>query len=84
MNLLVDFPFEEGGSIFVEVTFQNQCQIIKAGNFSNHPIKAVASFESALDSIKPIASAIISKLNNINNPPDDHKKEDSIRVRIHL
>ena len=72
MNRLVEFPLEEGGSIFVEVNVpESECQIIKAGSLGDLPIKAATSFESALDSIKPIASAVISKLNNINNPPDE-------------
>ena len=72
MNRLVEFPLEEGGSLFVEVTVpESEGQIIKAGSLGDLPIKAAASFESSLDSIKPIASAIISKLSHIDNAPDE-------------
>ena len=72
MNRLVEFPLEEGGSIFVEVTVpESEGQIIKAGTIGDLPIKAAASFESSLDSIKPIASGIISKLSHIDNAPDE-------------
>lgn len=74
MNRLVEFPLEEGGSILVEVAVtEPEGQIIKAGasGIEDLPHKAAISFESALDSIKPIASAIITKLNGIKNPPDE-------------
>lgn len=74
MNQLVEFPLEEGGSILVEVEVsESEGQIIKAGTrrIEDLPLVAARSFESALDSIKPIASAIIAKLNGIKNPPDE-------------
>lgn len=72
MDRLVEFPLEDGGSILVNVTVpESEGQIIKVGSIDDLPIRAANSFESALDSIRPIANAIISKLNNINNPPDE-------------
>lgn len=82
MNRLVEFSLEEGGSIFVEVDVpESEGQIIKAGVADDLPLKAALSFESALDSIKPIAGAIISKLNDIKNPPDEIKVEFGLSMK---
>jgi hypothetical protein len=41
MNRLVEFPLEEGGSIFVEVNVpESEGQIIKAGSSDDLPVKS--------------------------------------------
>ncbi len=72
MNRFVEFPLEEGGSILVQVAIsEEEGRLIKAASPEDLTTKAATSFENALSSVRPIANAVVSKLQNLNYPPDE-------------
>lgn len=72
MKQLVEYPLEEGGSILVEVTVSDiEGRIQKAGRPDELPVKAAITFEAALNTIRPVANAIVSKLDGLQRPPDE-------------
>ena len=67
---MIKFPLDSGGFIYVEVEdIDGEAGIVKAGR--GLPEEATKSFESALNSLNPIASTIVSKLLSVSNPPDE-------------
>lgn len=80
MSRLVKYPLESGGFIFMEVeTSEPEGGMVKASR--GLPEEATQSFESALDSLSPIANAIISKLLNISHPPDEAAVEFGLTLK---
>jgi len=72
MKGFVEYPLQEGGSILVEVDVpESEGALIKVASASDLTIKAATTFEDALGSIKPLANAVVSKLQNLNYPPDE-------------
>ncbi|MBN1236385.1 MAG: hypothetical protein JW999_10120 [Methanotrichaceae archaeon] len=72
MKQLVEYPLEEGGSILVEVTIpEGEAKIQKAGLQKELPIKAAITFEAALNTIRPVVNAVISKFDGLKKPPDE-------------
>lgn len=69
MTRLIEFPLEDGGSIWVEVMSQNNemTPVMRGGNV---PEKAHHTFESAFEKVRPTAIAIITKLRTLHDPPD--------------
>jgi hypothetical protein len=80
MNRLVKFPLDSGGFVYLEVAeAEVEGGLVKAGRgFSE---EAKESFESALDGLSPIATAIISKLINISNPPAEASVEFGLTLK---
>lgn len=72
MRQLIEFPLEEGGSVLVQVDEPApEGAVVKAARPGEIMAKASQTFESALDKVKPAASAIISKLRYLADPPDE-------------
>ncbi|HNY34003.1 MAG TPA: CU044_2847 family protein [Methanothrix soehngenii] len=72
MKGFVEYPLEEGGSILVEVDMpESEGRLVRAASPDNLTVKVASSFENALASIKPLANAVVSRLNNISHPPDE-------------
>jgi hypothetical protein len=69
-NRLVKYPLESGGFVYVEATAQAQeGGVVKVSR--GNPDEAAQSFESAISTLSPVANAIISKIINTANPPDE-------------
>lgn len=81
MKRLVEFPLEDGGAIVVEVDGPEPrggpVRGIRAGEVIE---KAAQTFEAALDKIKPAAAAIITKLRQLGEPPDEVGVEFGIKL----
>jgi hypothetical protein len=72
MKAFVQFPLEECGLFFLEVDMpESEGMLIKVASSRDLTAKATASFENAVDSIKSPADAVVSKLPNLNYPPDE-------------
>jgi hypothetical protein len=71
MKRFVQYPFEGGGSILVEVDVDESERIVRASSADDLTVKAATSFEDAVGSIRPLANAVVSKLQNLNYPPDE-------------
>ena len=76
MRQLIEFPLEGGDSILVQVDEPApEGAVVKAARPGEIVTKASQTFESALDKVKPAASAIISKLRGLADPPDEIEVE---------
>jgi hypothetical protein len=81
MKELVKFEFEDGGSIWVEVEETSiQEGLMSAGVQETLRESLTLTFEAALEKIKPVANAIISKLQDLSIPPDQIKAEFGIKM----
>jgi hypothetical protein len=70
MNRLVKFPLESGGFVYIEVSeMEREGGLVKAS--SGLPDEVSETFESALNSLSPIANAIVSRLISVSNPPSE-------------
>jgi hypothetical protein len=73
MKQLIEFPLEDGGHILVEVYEDDaQSSIVRASLDVDETIKkAQQTFESAMDKVKPAASAVIAKIRSLHDVPDE-------------
>jgi hypothetical protein len=69
---MIEYPLEDGGSVLVQVQVPpSDERIFEAARAGDVIEKAEETFEKALDSVKPAASAIIDKLRELTDPPDE-------------
>ncbi|MFK0734873.1 MAG: CU044_2847 family protein [Gloeotrichia echinulata GP01] len=69
---LAQFSLSDGTTFLVEVDEPESNAIQRVSIPSGKQVlKAQQTFEEALDKIKPVASAIISKLRDLNQPADE-------------
>lgn len=83
MKRIVEFPLESGESILIEVdeTAQTDDRI----GIGNQVIdKATQTFEAALETVKPIANAIITKIGSIKQPADEVEVKFGIKISAQL
>ena len=72
MKCLIEFPLEDGGSIWVEVEEPDPPGgVVRAANPREMMAKAGQTFEEALDKIKPAADVLVAKLRGLSDPPDE-------------
>ncbi|MGA9771596.1 MAG: CU044_2847 family protein [Blastocatellia bacterium] len=81
MKKLVEFPFDDGTTMFVEV----EDPVTNVGTVRGaHPVelaeKAKQTFEASLEKIKPTASAIIAKLRELSDQPEQVAVEFGIKL----
>ena len=62
MKRIVEFPFAEGESIFVEVEEPESDRISRLDDAIE---KAQNSFESVMDKLKPVANAVITRITKL-------------------
>ncbi|MCP4580496.1 MAG: hypothetical protein GY839_02680 [candidate division Zixibacteria bacterium] len=81
MKQLVEFPLDDGSSILVEVDESESAGMAAPVAFGEKTIeKAKQSFETALDKVKPTANAVISKLRDLTEQPDEINVEFGIKL----
>jgi Trypsin-co-occurring domain 1 len=68
---LVSFPLEAGGSIVIEVEEEAQGPVTRGLRPSDLVTAAGASFEAAIDAVKPAAAAIAGKLRGLADAPEE-------------
>lgn len=83
MKRIVEFPLESGEFILVEVdeTIQTDERI---GLREQVVDKATQTFESALETVKPIANAIITKIGSLKQPADEVEVKFGIKISAQL
>lgn len=81
MKQFVEVPLEEGGSILVEVEEVEET-VIRAGGGPGEIVKAKESFESAVEMIKPVAYAIVGKMREIPESPDEINVEFGLGLKL--
>ena len=81
MKRLVEFPLEDGSTILVEVDEpEGPGGAVQVRRDSKTVEKAKQTFEAALDKIKPTANAVISKLRNLYDAPDEVTVEFGLKL----
>ena len=70
MKHLVEFPTEDGSVILMEVDEPEIEGVVRVARIDDVAEVASQTFESALDGMRPAASAIIKKLRDMSVPPD--------------
>ena len=81
MKRLIEFPLENGGSITVEADgLALDGERIRRARVSEMTEKAKETFEAALEKIKPAATAMIAKLRNLGESPDEIRLEFGIKL----
>jgi hypothetical protein len=77
---LIEFPLDDGSSILVEVDEPETEGTVRAARPGEVAETARQTFEGALEKIKPAAIAIISKLRDVSDPPDQIGVEFGIKL----
>jgi hypothetical protein len=77
---IVEFPLESGESILVEVDEPSD----RIGLGDEIAEKAQKTFESALSTIKPVASTIINKVRSLNEPANEVEVKFGIKMTAGL
>lgn len=81
MKHFVDFQTSTGEEIRVEVAEDSSADgITRAGKGQDMIVKASQSLESALDKIRPIAEAIVDRLNALSQKPSEVEVEFSLKM----
>ena len=80
MKRIVEFPLENGESILVEVDEGSD----RIGLGDDIADKAQKTFESALNTIKPVASTILNKVQSLNQPADEVEVKFGIKMTAGL
>ena len=80
MKRLIEFSLEDGNSILVEVESEEPKGMVPASRGKGVPEKAHQTFEAALEKVKPVASAVISKLRSLHDAPDEIEVEFGLKM----
>src|SRR4028119_1463686 len=83
MKHIVEFPLESGDSVLVEVNEpDNSDDRISIKDELTH--KAQQTFEAALERVKPVASAIMTKVRSLNEPADEVEVKFGLKMSAEL
>ncbi len=83
MKRIVEFPLENGDSILVEVD-EPALTDDRIGLRDEVTQKAQRTFESALDTVKPLANAIMTKVRSLNEPADEVEVKFGVKMSVEL
>ncbi len=83
MKRIVEFPLESGSSILVEV---DEPEVIDDRISLGDEVvqKAQKTFESALEKVKPVVNAIMTKVRSLNEPADEVEVKFGIKMSAEL
>ncbi|NMF86790.1 CU044_2847 family protein [Nodosilinea sp. P-1105] len=80
MKKIVEFTLPSGDSVFAEVDEPVEGDGRVGLNPTEMVVKAQQTYEQALDKIQPIASTLISKLRELNEPADEVEVKFGIKL----
>ena len=81
MKRLVEFPMEDGTTILVESDEpESKGSVVRGVGVRDVAEKAEQTFETALRRIKPAAAAVIAKLRDLSDPPEQVAIEFGIKL----
>jgi Trypsin-co-occurring domain 1 len=78
---LVEFPLEGGGAVVVEAD-EPSSGSVRAARLGEIAERAEQTFEAALETIKPAANAIITKLCELTQRPDEVSVEFGVKLNV--
>ncbi|MBD2774570.1 CU044_2847 family protein [Iningainema tapete] len=79
MKRIVEFPLENGDSIFVEIDEPVDIDS-RIGLRDEIVEKANQTFESALEKIKPVANVILTKVRSLHQPADEVEVKFGVKI----
>ncbi len=79
MKRLISYPLAEGGTVTVEVDDPDG-GVVRAARPGEVAETAKQTLEDALDKIKPAAQAVVSKLRDLHDEPDEITVEFGIKL----
>lgn len=80
MKRYVEFRLEQGGTVVVEANEPESSGTTRAARPNEIAEAAGTTFEQALSIIQPTVSAIISKLRDLTDPPDQAEAEFGLKL----
>lgn len=80
MKRIVEFPLENGESVLVEVDEASD----RIGLGDEIAEKAQKTFETALNTVKPVANTIIDKVRSLNQPANEVEVKFGIKMTAGL
>lgn len=81
MRHLIEFPLEDGNILVIEADWPKaEGGIVPAARPDEIAVKAVQTFEAALEKVKPAATAIIDKLRSLADAPDEVSVEFGLKM----
>jgi hypothetical protein len=80
MKRLIEFPLQDGGSMVVEVDEPAPEGVVKAARPGEVAARAKETLEDALDKIKPAAQAVVTRLRELHDAPDEIGVEFGIKL----
>jgi len=80
MKHLVEFPLEDGSTVFVESDEPDRGPVVRGIAAHDIAEKAEQTFETALEKIRPIAAAIIAKLRDLTDSPEQIGVEFGVKL----
>lgn len=80
MRRLVEFPLEDGTSVWVEVEEEITPGMVPAGRGEGVPERARQTFEAALEKVRPVAETVVRKLRALSDPPDEVEVEFGLKL----
>jgi hypothetical protein len=83
MKRIVEFPLADGQAIFVEV--EDSEPVDDRIGLADDVIEAAKySFDQAIDKIKPVANAVISRVRSLNEPADEVEVKFGLKMNAQL
>lgn len=77
----LEFPLEDGGTFLVEVDeSEPESALKRAGAVGEVVERAQQTFQSALENLKPAAAAILAKIRELSEAPDEVAVEFGIKL----
>lgn len=80
MRRLIEFPLEDGSSVWVEVEEIERPGMVPAVREEGVPERSQQTFEAALEKVRSFAGAIINKLRALSDPPDEVEVEFGLKL----
>jgi hypothetical protein len=81
MKRLIEFPLEQGGSIIVEVDEpESEGGMVRAARPGEIAAKASQTFEDVIEHVQPAVSAIIAKLRDLSDTPQEMEIEFALKM----
>ncbi|HXF39853.1 MAG TPA: CU044_2847 family protein [Blastocatellia bacterium] len=81
MKRLVEFPLEGGGFVTAEVdNAEQKGGTVRGVHAAEVAVKAQQTFEAAMEGVKPTAAAIIAKLRELSDRPEQIAVEFGIKL----
>ncbi len=85
MKQLVEFPLENGESIFVEIEETTPTPTDdRIGIVDNVATRAKQTFSQAIAKIQPIANGVINKVRNLDQPADEVQVKFGLKMSANL